>query len=141
MQSSRVATAYVSIKKHDGASMNSLLLTQLFSAYIVLALSFNIISVICEEVAGRRASPNDPMTGVLFVTVLYVTYSVGPQVSPSLYLFILVVFALFMFRYGVLRHLVGFDTSAYYSRFTWASAFLINIYGVIILAIIIASIF
>lgn len=112
-------------------------LTLLFSIYIVLAVGYNIMSVVLNEVTGRSAAPTEPMIGFVTITVLYLTFAIGPLISNFLYLFLLTAFMLFILRFGVLRHVFGFDKSAYYSRSTWAAAILINIFGVITLGLII----
>lgn len=112
-------------------------LTLLFTIYIVLAVAYNIMSVVLIEVTGRSAAPTEPMMGFVTITALYLVFATGPAVSKFLYLFLLTTFLLSIFRFGVLRHLLGFDAKTYYSRLTWAAAFLINGFGVITLGLIV----
>lgn len=112
-------------------------LTLLFSIYIVLAVGYNIMSVVLNEVTGRSAAPTEPMMGFVTITALYLTFATGPLISTFLYLFLLTTFTLSILRFGVLRHMFGYDKSTYYSRFTWAAAFLINSFGVITLGLIV----
>lgn len=122
-----------------GQLMNTLPLTELFSAYIVLAIGYNVMSVVLDDLTDRRAAVTDPMMGLLLITALYLTYATGPTISNGLYLFVMTVFTLFILRFGILRHVLGYDEDVYYSRVTWAAAFLINIFGVAVLVSIIVS--
>lgn len=114
------------------------ILTLLFSIYIVLAVGYNIVSVVLIDTTGRSASPTEPMTGLVIMTVLYLVFVTGPQISEPLYLFLLASFGFFILRFGVLAHLFGFDPARYYSRLSWAAAILINSFGVVTLGMIIA---
>ena len=61
----------------------------LFSIYIVLAVGYNLVSLLLVEVTGKRAAPTDPVVGIMMMSILYLTYATGPQVSRLLYLFLL----------------------------------------------------
>ncbi len=119
--------------------MTSLPVTEMVSAYIALAIGYNLVSMLLEQITGRRAANTDPMTGLLFVTVLYLTVAVGPALSKGLYLFTLSVFTVLVLLVGVIKHLLNYSESAYYSRFTWAAAILINVFGCVALVIVITS--
>ena len=111
----------------------------LFSIYIVLAVGYNLVSLLLVEVTGKRAAPTDPVVGIMMMSILYLTYATGPQVSRLLYLFLLTSFVLLIFRFGIIAHIWAADRGLYYSEFARYSAFGINIFGVAILVVIVAT--
>ncbi len=112
----------------------------LFSIYIVLAVGYNLVSLLLVEVAGKRAAPTDPVVGVMMMSIIYLTYATGSQVSKPIYLFLLISFVLLIFRFGIIAHIWAADRSLYFSEFARYSAFGINIFGVaILLAIVVTS--
>ena len=121
--------------------MNAQTLQDLFSAYLVLAVGYNLLSLVLMARTGKGAAPTDPVTGFLFVSVLYLVYTTGAQISNWLYLFLLSCFTVLIFCFGILNHLLKYDEEKYFSRLTWLSAFTINAYGVAVLVLIIATAF
>ena len=122
------------------AKMLATYLPFLFTTYIVLAVGYNLVSLLLVEVTGKRAAPTDPVVGVMMMTVLYLIYATSPQVSKTLYIFFLISFILLVFRFGIITHIWATDRSLYFSEFTRYSAFAINIFGVAtLLAIVVTS--
>lgn len=121
--------------------MNASLLPNLFAAYCVLAVGYNLGSIFLESRRGKAAAPTDPQFGILFVAALYLVYTAGAQNPGWLNLFFLASLTVVTIRSGIIRHIFGYDASQYYSRFTWAAAFSINIFGAaVILSILMVSI-
>lgn len=119
--------------------MHSQPVQDLFSVYLVLAVSYNLLSLILAARKGKASAPTDPLTGILVMSVLYLIYATGDQVSIGLYLFFLASFTALIFSFGVIGHIRNYDDSRYFSRLTWLSAFGINIYGVVVLLLMIVS--
>jgi len=123
------------------AVMNPQILQNLFSAYLVLAVGYNLLSLILVAKTGKRAAPTDPLTGILFMSVLYLIYSTEAQVSHGLYLFFLSTFTALIFSFGIVSHILNYDEAKYFSRITWMAAWVINTLGVLVLLLIIAAAF
>ena len=117
--------------------MNSQLIQNMFSIYLVLAIGYNLISLVLVAKTGKSAAPTDPMTGIMFMSLLYVVYAVGAQISNWLYLFFISSFAVLILSFGIIKHLINYQESMYFSRFSWLSAITINIFGVCVLILII----
>ena len=117
------------------------MLLNLFSVYLVLAIGYNLVSLVLVAKTGKSAAPTDPLTGILFISVLYLIQATGSQVSGWLYLFFLSTFAVLILSFGVVGHVLNYDEEKYFSRVSWLSAFVINIFGVIVLSLIIAEAF
>jgi hypothetical protein len=94
----------------------------MFSIYLVLAIGYNLISLVLVAKTGKSAAPTDPMTGIMF---------------NWLYLFFISSFAVLILSFGIIKHLINYQESMYFSRFSWLSAITINIFGVCVLILII----
>lgn len=114
-------------------------LVLLVRIYVVLAIAYNVGSVVLEERTGKRAAATDPSFGLVFITVLYLVIAVGEQYDRVIYGFVLTVLTGFVFYFGVLRHVLGYDPKVYYSRVTWALAFTINLFGIGVLLSLLVS--
>ena len=121
--------------------MNARLLQDLFSIYLVLAVGYNLVSLVLRAKTGKGAAPTDPLTGILFMSVLYLVYATGDLVSNWLYLFFLSTFAVLIFSFGIVGHVLNYDEQKYFSRVSWLSAFSINIFGFVVLILVIAAAF
>lgn len=119
--------------------MNPELLRNLFGVYLVLAVGYNLASLVLAARTGKAAAPTDPLTGILVMSVLYLVYAAGNRVSDLLYLFFLGTFTALIFSFGVVGHIRNYDANRYFSRLTWVAAFAINIFGVAVLALVIAA--
>jgi hypothetical protein len=118
--------------------MNLQLLEELFSVYLVLAIGYNLVSLVLVARTGKGAAPTNPLTGILFTSLLYVIYATGEQVSNWLYLFFLFSFTVLILSFGIIKHLLNYDEKKYFSRLSWLLAFAINTFGVVVLSLIIA---
>jgi len=116
-------------------------LQNLFGAYLVLAIGYNLVSLVLISKTGKGAAPTDPLTGILMISVLFLTQAAAGQVAGWMYLFFLSTFTGLIFCYGVLGHLLHYDRDKYFSRVTWFSAFGINLFGVAVLSTIIVRAF
>ncbi len=101
--------------------------------YFYIAILYNVLSQISLDLLKRKFAPTEPMNGLLTVSVVFIIFLLKDTLPLSAHLILLSVFTLFIARFGVVHHIFNFDSQAYLSRFTWASAFLINIFGVGIL--------
>lgn len=117
--------------------MTSVSLPGLFSIYCVLAVGYNLGSVLLEVRTGKRAAPTDPQIGILFIAALYLVHSIGSMNPSWLNIFFLASLSMLTIRSGIFRHVFGYDEEQYFSRQTWAAAFMINIFGAIVILSII----
>ena len=119
--------------------MTPKLLQDLFSIYLVLAVGYNLLSLVLLAKTGKSAAPTDPLSGILFISVLYLIYMSAGQVSSWLHVFFLSTFAALIFFFGIVSHVLDYDEKKYYSRASWLSAFIINSFGVVVLLLIIVA--
>ena len=75
------------------------------------------------------------------MSVLYLIYAIGGQVSNWLNLFFLSTFTLLIFSFGIVGHIRNYNDRKYFSRVSWLSAITINIFGVFVLLLVIAEAF
>ncbi len=102
--------------------------------YIFFAIGYNLCSQLLLDFRGKTLAPTDPTTGVLIMVSLYLWFRLAPNLSILLFVFIALVFIYLVCRFGIYRHVVSFKESEYSSRFSWGTAILINICGVVVLA-------
>ena len=102
--------------------------------YIFFAIGYNLCSQLLLDLRGKSLAPTDPTTGVLIMVALYLWFRLAPELSSLLFVFVALVFFYLVCRFGIYRHAVNFNKGEYSSRFSWGSAILINIVGVVILA-------
>ena len=117
--------------------MNTQLLQNLFGVYLVLAIGYNLVSLVLFAKTGRHAAPTEPMAGIQLISILYVVYAIGDQGSNWLYLFFLSSFAALILNFGIIGHLHNYKEAQYFSRLSWLSAIMINCFGFAVLLLII----
>ncbi len=100
------------------------------NAYFILAIGYNVLSVVMNDVTGRSLSPTDPVSGIMFMTLLYLVYVGEALLGDGARTALLILFLLLISRFGIYRHLVGYDEKHYHSRSAWALAIAINLFGV-----------
>jgi hypothetical protein len=111
-------------------------LYSLFSIYCVLAVAYNLVSILLDATSGKRAAPTDPQSGILFISALYLVVTLGQHYPGWLNLFFLASLVSLTIHSGIVRHVWGYSAEKYYSRLTWASAFLINTFGATVIILI-----
>ena len=118
-----------------GMTMNTDLLNNLVGCYFVLAISYNIVSVIMHDTKGRALTSTGPVPAIVMMALLYLIYVSEAALGPGAWTFLMVVFLLLILRFGIYRHLVGYDENQYFSRGAWGAAIAINIFGVAVLTL------
>lgn len=113
------------------------MLEQLFFSYIVVAVTYNLLSMAFKECTTKQLSPSEPLPSITMLTALYLVFASNeiagiPDYARS---FLLVAFALIIIRYGILRHLINYEPNLYFSVSSRISAAMINIFGISLLAI------
>ena len=118
-----------------GMTMNTDLLNNLAGCYFVLAISYNIVSVIMHDTKGRALTSTGPVPAIVMMALLYLIYVSEAALGPGAWTFLMVVFLLLILRFGIYRHLAGYDENQYFSRGAWGAAIAINIFGVAVLTL------
>lgn len=113
--------------------MNGLNWGSLLDVYIYLAMGYNVVSLLMKDVTNRPLAPTDPAFGVLMMAAVYLWFTLAPQISLNLYLFVSAVFIYMICRFGIYQHAVNFKVDAYHSRLSWLVAIIINVFGVTVL--------
>ena len=120
-------------------NLDQTLLTLSFNIYIVLAIGYNLVSIIAKDIVGRSLAPTDPITGITIVGALYALFLVVDKMPLFSIVIVFGAFIYLIVRFGIFQHLLNYDAQKYFSRFSWAAAFLINIFGIAVLAQLIAK--
>ena len=118
-----------------GMTINTDLLNNLAGCYFVLAISYNIVSLVMQDTKGRALTSTEPVPAIVMMALVYLIYVSEAALGPGAWTFLMVVFLLLILRFGIYRHLVGYDESQYFSRSAWAAAIAINIFGVAVLTL------
>ena len=101
-------------------------------AYFMLAIGYNLTSLVLADCGSPPLAPTEPVQAILMMTALYLVYAAADSGIRGP---LLAVFIFLIARFGIYRHVVGYDASRYASRFAWACAIGINVYGVCVLCI------
>ena len=72
---------------------------------------------------------------IVMMALLYLIYVSEAALGAGAWTFLMVVFLLLILRFGIYRHLVGYDENQYFSRSAWGAAIAINIFGVAVLSL------
>ena len=120
--------------------MNPELLNNAVNCYFVLAIGYNLLSIVINDVKGRTLTPTEPVSAIVMMALFYLVYlgEAAPG-AAGVRTFLVVVFLLLILRFGIYRHAVGYDEDQYFSRSVWAFAIAINVYGVIVLSLSLVS--
>ena len=115
--------------------MNTDLLNDLAGCYFVLAIGYNILSLILYDAKGRPLTSNKPVSAIVMMALLYLIYVSEAALGAGAWTFLMIVFLLLILRFGIYQHLAGYDENKYFSRGAWAAAIAINIFGVAVLSL------
>ena len=115
--------------------MNAELLNNLVGSYFVLAISYNIVSLIMHDTKGRSLTSTGPVPAIVMMALLYLIYVSEAALGAGAWTFLMIVFLLLILRFGIYQHLAGYDEDQYFSRGAWAAAIAINIFGVAVLSL------
>ncbi|WP_138380410.1 hypothetical protein [Luteithermobacter gelatinilyticus] len=115
--------------------MTTALLEQSVNLYFILAIGYNVLSLILNDLRGRTLAPTEPVQAIVMMTVLYVVYTAQEGLGEMAWGVLIIVFLLLILRFGIYRHAVGYNDQDYASRTAWAAAIVINIFGVIVLSL------
>ena len=113
--------------------MNTDLMNYAVNAYFALAILYNVLSLILNDLKGRMLTPTEPVSAIMMMTLFYLVYAGGAVLDPAARNALLILFLLLVLRFGIYRHLAGYDDKQYYSRCAWATAIGINAFGVCVL--------
>lgn len=109
-------------------------------AYILMALVSNIVSQIFSDVIGTKLTPTDPPYGILFMVNLLILAETRALVNTTMWLAIIGSILLLTVRFGIVRHLVGYDSKEYYANWSRYLAIAINCFGVVAIVFFILGI-
>ena len=98
--------------------------------YFALAILYNALSLILNDLKGRLLTPTEPVSAIMMMTLFYLVYAGEAILDPAARTALLILFLLLVLRFGIYRHLAGYDDEQYYSRNAWATAIGINVFGV-----------
>lgn len=111
----------------------SSLLSIMAHCYFLAALAYNVASQALLDVTGRKLAPTDPVTGILFISVVYLVYLLKSYLPTYPLAVLTCVLVALILRFGVIQHLLNFSADAYYSYWSWLLAMSINIFGCAVL--------
>jgi len=103
-------------------------------AYVVMAIAYNVMSMMSADFHNRPLAPTDPLIGTIFITTIFLVYSADTILSPMSRSLLLLVYLGLITRFGVIRHLFLEDQANYTSTTARLSAAGINIFGVLAIA-------
>ena len=115
--------------------MNTDLMNYAVNGYFALAILYNVLSLILNDLKGRILTPTEPVSAIMMMTLFYLVYAGGAVLDPLARTALLILFLLLVLRFGIYRHLAGYDDEQYYSRCAWATAIGINVFGVCVLTL------
>lgn len=118
-----------------GLGMYQELLNDAVNCYFILAVGYNLLSIVINDMKGRMLTPTDPVFGILMLALLYLIYAAEPVLGGIARTALITVFLLLVLRFGIYRHLAGYDEEQYFSRGAWGVAIAINVYGVAALSL------
>ena len=116
-------------------TMNADLLNNLAGCYFVLAIGYNILSLILYDAKGRPLTSNKPVQAIVLMALLYLIYVSEAALGSGAWMFLMIVFLLLILRFGIYQHLAGYDENKYFSRSAWGAAIAINIFGAVVLTL------
>ena len=105
------------------------------SFHIGKYFGYNILSLILYDAKGRPLTSNKPVQAIVLMALLYLIYVSEAALGAGAWTFLMIVFLLLILRFGIYRHLAGYDEDQYFSRGAWAAAIAINIFGVAVLSL------
>ena len=83
--------------------MNADLLNNLVGCYFVLAIGYNILSLILYDAKGRPLTSNKPVQAIVLMALLYLIYVSEAALGAGAWTFLMVVFLLLILRFGIYR--------------------------------------
>ncbi len=98
--------------------------------YIILAIGYNLISLLLNDFTGRSLAPTDPLMGIKMMAIVYIWFRLEANLSYIVWVFGGTIFTYLIARGGIYRHATGYASDLYHSRFSWIVAQMINIFGV-----------
>lgn len=115
--------------------MNTDLMNNVVNGYFALAILYNVLNLTLNDLKGRMLAPTEPVSAIMMMTLFYLVYAGGAVLDPVARTALLILFMLLVLRFGIYRHLAGYDEEQYFSRCSWATAIAINVFGVCALAL------
>ena len=100
------------------------------AAYFILAIGYNLASLILSDSGYPPLAPTEPVQAILMMTVLYSVYAGEDFFHSNARSALLATYIFLIARFGIYSHVAGYCTSRYASRTAWATAIGINAYGV-----------
>ena len=109
------------------------LLKNAVNAYFVLAIGYNLLSLVWMDWRGRPLAPTQPLQATVIMVLLYVVYAAKEVLGSTAWVLLISIFLFFILRFGIYQHLVSYSPDDYASRAAWAVAIIINVYGILAL--------
>ena len=103
--------------------------------YFILAIGYNIVSLIIREINGKTLAPTEPRGAITTMTLLYLVFMSHSILGPVARTALLGLFTLMILRFGVIQHLLNYQPDDYLNRAAWASAIGINLFGVSVIGL------
>ena len=74
--------------------MTTALLEQSVNLYFILAIGYNVLSLILNDLRGRTLAPTEPVQAIVMMTVLYVVYTAQEGLGEMAWGVLIIVFLL-----------------------------------------------
>ena len=103
------------------------------NAYFVMAIGYNLLSLVWMDWKDRPLAPTQPVQAIIMIVLLYITYAAKEVLESTAWTLLISVFLLLILRFGIYQHLASYSPKDYASRTAWAIAIVINTYGVLAL--------
>ncbi|GAC1569984.1 MAG: hypothetical protein NVS3B3_24290 [Aquirhabdus sp.] len=98
--------------------------------YLLLAVTYNLTSLVCLNKFGQPLTPTNPLAGLVMLAGFGFALLANVCRFDGAYKWLMLIFALIIGIGGVLTHLIRGYSELYSSRGAWLAAILINVYGV-----------
>ena len=103
------------------------------NAYFVMAIGYNLLSLVWMDWKDRPLAPTQPVQAIVMIALLYIIYAAKEMLENTAWTLLISVFLLLILRLGIYQHLANYSPKDYASRAAWAVAIAVNIYGVLAL--------
>ena len=107
----------------------------LVNFYFVLAIGYNLLSIVFMDITGKGLAPTEPTNAIVMMSVIFLIYSATTMLEPFARIMLMVIFLLLILRYGIVGHMLSYSNEVYYSKLSWCSAIAINIFGASVLSL------
>lgn len=113
--------------------MDLITLTNLINLYFILAIGYNVVSLVRMDLRGQGLAPTEPGQAIVMMALVYVIHASLLMLGLTPWALLMAVFIALIIRFGIFRHVFGYSSEVYSSRAAWVAAIGINIFGVTVL--------